>query len=144
MKSKISSLSTKDSRFSKKFNKQKGNLGEEIACKFLMKHGFTVIIRNYLKRFGEVDIVAKKAKMLHFIEVKTVTHETVVKDGLGKRRPEDNVSNLKIRKIEKAIVCFLDEFKVSYETPFQIDLITVALYPEERMGRVNYFSNINL
>ncbi len=50
-----------------------GDLGEDIAAMFLMKHGFTVLERNYLRKWGEIDIIAKKASKLYFVEVKTVT-----------------------------------------------------------------------
>ena len=36
-----------------------GNLGEDLACRFLMKHGFNIIERNYLKKCGEIDIIAQ-------------------------------------------------------------------------------------
>ena len=46
--------------------KQKvGRIGEDIACKFLMKHGFEVADRNYLRKWGEIDIIAKKRGVLH-------------------------------------------------------------------------------
>jgi Holliday junction resolvase-like predicted endonuclease len=62
-----------------------GDLGEDIASMFLMKQGFIVVERNYLRKWGEIDIVAKKDRTLHFVEVKTVscgtrnavTHETL-------------------------------------------------------------------
>ena len=52
-------------------NSQKiGQVGEDIACKFLMKHGFTVLERNYTKKWGEIDIIAQKEDVLYFVEVK--------------------------------------------------------------------------
>lgn len=52
-------------------------LGEDKACEYLKKLGFTIIERNYRKRYGEIDIVAidesSKEKVLTFIEVKTRT-----------------------------------------------------------------------
>ena len=42
-------------------NKQKiGQIGEEVATRFLVKNGFDVLGRNYRKFFGEIDIIAKK------------------------------------------------------------------------------------
>ena len=59
--------------------KQKiGRLGEDIAIKYLQNKGFLVIGQNYLKKCGEIDIIAKKDRVLHFIEVKTVSHENFV------------------------------------------------------------------
>ncbi|NCA94220.1 MAG: hypothetical protein EOM84_03470, partial [Sphingobacteriia bacterium] len=48
-----------------------GLLGEDVACKYLAKHGFTVIERNYTRKWGEIDIIAIKDEVLYFIEVKS-------------------------------------------------------------------------
>lgn len=57
---------------------QIGLKGEKAAEMFLVKHGFTVIDRNYSTRFGEIDLITTKNGRIHFFEVKTVTvtHET--------------------------------------------------------------------
>ena len=58
--------------------KQKiGEIGENVAAKFLMKHGFAILDRNYTKKWGEIDIVAEKDNLLHFVEVKSVVREGV-------------------------------------------------------------------
>lgn len=54
--------------------KQKiGRIGEDIAKKYIENKGFMVICQNYRKKCGEIDIIAQKGKILHFIEVKTVS-----------------------------------------------------------------------
>ena len=64
-------------------NQQIGQVGEDLAVKFLVKQGFSLLQRNYTLKIGEIDIVATKAQKLHFIEVKTlqkdlsVTRETL-------------------------------------------------------------------
>jgi Holliday junction resolvase-like predicted endonuclease len=50
-----------------------GDLGEDIAERFLMKQGYRIVERNYLRKWGEIDIIAKKDGKLYFVEVKTVT-----------------------------------------------------------------------
>ena len=47
-----------------------GNLGEDMAVKFLLEKGYEIIERNFLKPFGEIDIIAKDKDFLVFIEVK--------------------------------------------------------------------------
>ena len=47
---------TEDSKHKKKI----GALGENMACRFLVKRGFKVLDRNYSKKWGEIDIVAGK------------------------------------------------------------------------------------
>ena len=58
-----------------------GDLGEGITCNYLQDKGFKIIDRNYLKPWGEIDIIAEKPKtmfgqgkeIIHFVEVKTVS-----------------------------------------------------------------------
>ncbi len=52
-------------------SRAKGNLAEDTACGFLYDNGFTIIERNFYSRFGEIDIIATKDEVLHFIEVKS-------------------------------------------------------------------------
>lgn len=52
-----------------------GKIGENYACDYLRKEGFKVIDRNYLRKWGELDIVAQKDKKIHFVEVKSVSRD---------------------------------------------------------------------
>lgn len=48
-----------------------GLLGELKAVRFLRKNGYKILERNYCCPCGEVDIIARKADVCAFIEVKT-------------------------------------------------------------------------
>ncbi len=50
--------------------KQLGRAGEDIACTYLEKNGYSVVARNYTVRGGEIDIVATDEKFVVFVEVK--------------------------------------------------------------------------
>jgi len=52
-------------------SRAKGNLAEDRACEFLLEDGFSIVERNFYSRFGEIDIIALKDEVLHFIEVKS-------------------------------------------------------------------------
>ena len=53
-------------------NRQFGDMGEEIAVKFLQDNGYQILARNvHFSRFCELDIVAKQKNTLVFVEVKT-------------------------------------------------------------------------
>lgn len=45
--------------------------GEQIATDFLKEHGYHIICRNFISRFGEIDIIGRDGKYLAFVEVKT-------------------------------------------------------------------------
>lgn len=131
-----------------------GRIGEDLACTFLEKEGFTVVDRNFRKKWGEIDIIAKKAKKLHFIEVKTVSRETfypVSRETSPKRpktkgyyRPEDNIHPIKLRKIGRMAETYLWQKHVSHETKWQIDAVTVYLNEKDRAEKITYIPNINL
>ena len=52
-------------------NVELGKHGEDIAADYLKRSGYSIITRNYRRRFGEIDIVASKDSTLVFVEVKT-------------------------------------------------------------------------
>jgi len=129
--------------------RSKGNVGEDIACKFLRDNGFTIIARNYMRKWGELDIVAQKDSVLHFVEVKSITY----KDGefLDKfHQPEENVHNLKLRKIGRMIQTFIAEReeKVTSETRHQEDfffhVICVYMNIATRRAHVKWIKNVIL
>src|SRR5665647_568897 len=82
-----------------------GEIGENIAVRFLVKHGFLILDRNYTKKWGELDIVAKKDKKLYFIEVKSVSRETLNK--IDDYRPEDNMHPWKMKRLSRTIQTYL-------------------------------------
>ncbi len=48
-----------------------GRKGEDLVAKYLKKHGYKILHRNFTTPFGEADIVALKGDTTCFIEVKT-------------------------------------------------------------------------
>ena len=126
-----------------------GNLGEDLACRFLMKQGFDIIERNYLKKCGEIDIIAKNKGNIHFIEVKSVSHETILSvsgetNGNGGFRPEDNVHPWKLQRLARTIQVYLQEKNVSSETDWQFDVITVYIDKKRLISKVNMLENVVL
>ncbi len=47
-----------------------GTLGENAAVKLLKKKGYEILERNFRKKYGELDIIAKKDDLVVFVEVK--------------------------------------------------------------------------
>ena len=52
-------------------NIEKGRLGEEIALKYIISKGGTIVEKNYRTKMGEIDLIAKMNGELVFIEVKS-------------------------------------------------------------------------
>ena len=55
--------------------RQTGTLAENTAAAFLESQGFTIVARNFLRRVGELDIVARQGDLLVVAEVRTRASE---------------------------------------------------------------------
>jgi putative endonuclease len=129
-----------------------GKIGEELAERFLVKHGFTIKARNYLKKWGEIDIIAEKDNRIHFIEVKSasyrsrsesknasettdhVTHET-------SHRPEEKVHAVKLKRLSRAIETYILENNFT-DREIQIDVITVKIDSVAKRAKVDIIENV--
>ena len=125
-----------------------GGYGEEIAVNYLKKLGHTILDTNYLKKWGEIDIVSRETinnrSVIRFVEVKTVSYET--KDDLtravsyGTWRPEENVHLKKVQKLNRAIESWLTEHTCDLD--WHIDVIAVRIVPGEKYATIKYIPNI--
>ena len=78
-----------------------GRYGEDLAFKYLQAKGYKILKRNFrCRRFGEIDIVASKAEVLSFIEVKT-------RASLRYGMPAEAVTLAKQRKIYRVAQYYL-------------------------------------
>jgi len=124
--------------------KEIGNLGEEIACKYLKNKGFAILEQNYWRKWGELDVIAKLDEIVHFVEVKTVSYETKpdLKNAVarGTWRPEEQVHKFKLKKLYKAVETWIADKK--YEGEWQIDVVAIRVVPRETYASVKYLANI--
>lgn len=51
-------------------SKYKGDYGEKLAARELIKKGYAIREKNYHTRIGEIDIIAEKDNTVVFVEVK--------------------------------------------------------------------------
>ena len=56
---------------SRQESKEYGDLGEQIASRYLEDQGYVILGRNYRNGHKEVDIIAQKDGTLYFVEVNT-------------------------------------------------------------------------
>jgi putative endonuclease len=106
-------------------NAEVGKMGENLADKWLSRHGRKVLYRNFSgPKGGEVDIVCRHEKVLAFVEVKTRTSE---KFG----RPADAVNQEKQLLIQRGAA----EWMRMLNRPvlaFRFDIVEVILTEGER------------
>lgn len=120
-----------------------GDIGENVACRFLEGKKFKILERNYLKKWGEIDIVSEKEKQIHFIEVKTISQNLNtpnVKD--NEYRAEENVHLWKLKRLSRAIESYLEENNIPDDVEWTLDLVVVYLDLEGKKAKVDYLENI--
>jgi putative endonuclease len=94
-------------------SRQKGDFAEDRAIDYLQEQGFLVIDRNFSSRFGEIDIIAIKDKVLHFVEVKS-----------GEYDPIYQITPSKLSKIQKTAYIYMS--RKNLDLDFCLDALIVT------------------
>ena len=99
-------------------SRAKGNLAEDRASEFLFDNGYVIIERNFYSRFGEIDIIASKDEVLHFVEVKS---------GADYELAIQNITPRKLSRLIKTANVYMK--KNSFDADFTLDVVIVT--PDE-------------
>jgi putative endonuclease len=106
---------------------EKGKSGEQLAVAYLLEKKFRILFCNWRVSRYEIDIIAEKNDVIHFIEVKT-RHS----DDFG--YPEQSVNRKKFKNLQKAARAFLNRFDEVMK--IQFDILSIRILP----GRaIEYF-----
>jgi putative endonuclease len=97
-----------------------GKWGEELAAGWLTEQGFLVRHRNWRYRRGEIDIIATRGEVYHFIEIKCSIGNTF-------GNPEERVSKAKLRTMMRTASHWLYEQGVPGEKRVQYDVLAIRL-----------------
>ena len=109
-----------------------GQRGEDEVAKYLERNGCTILERNLKKPWGEIDVVARRKKVIRFVEVKS---------GSGASsffRPELNLHPNQKRRLLRAARLYLAKKKYPPEQEYQIDLAAVE-FGEDREPIIRYY-----
>jgi len=101
--------------------KELGKKGEELAVQFLKKNGYRIVVRNYVCRLGEMDIIARERDTLAFIEVKTRTSTTF-------GPPQLAVNPAKQMQLSKVALNFL-KVKGLEDVKARFDVVAILMGP---------------
>ncbi|MCK5027805.1 MAG: YraN family protein, partial [Candidatus Pacebacteria bacterium] len=115
-----------------------GALGEDLACRFLVKKGFEICDRNYRKKYGEIDIIAKKHGRLCFVEVKSALRNIGEDE---EYRPEEKVHRQKLRRLSRAIETYLLEKSKLHEN-WDFLVLVVFINKEDRSAIVKCIEDV--
>ncbi|MDD5731549.1 MAG: YraN family protein [Patescibacteria group bacterium] len=113
-----------------------GDRGENITCGYLVNRGYKIIKRNYRCKFGEIDIIAKKNNDLIFVEVKTRKNNYF-------GEPQEAVDYRKLERINMAMDCFLNYYKIGDEHNLRIDVVEVIFDDLNGRYTINHIEDFN-
>ena len=127
------------SSFSKKVT---GAIGEGVAAEFLIKKGFEILERNYRKPWGEIDLIAVKGNIVRFVEVKSVSRESIpdISRENNAHRPEELVHEFKLRKVARTAAMYMNDKHDTRE--FQVDVVGVFLDMRNRKAQCRLFEQV--
>lgn len=112
-------------------NKKFGNAGEDLACRYLEKNGYTILEQNkHYSKFCEIDIIAKHKNTTVFVEVKT--RKT---NNFGS--PLEAITKTKYENIKKGVQFYLSEYKIK---DYRIDVIGITITPEIKIEHIKNIS----
>ena len=101
-------------------NKDKGNLGENLAAQYLENLGYKILERNWrYSRDGEIDIIALYKDCLVFVEVKT-------RKTIAFGHPFEAITPKKVSQVQSIARAYMAQSKEKYKT-CRIDGISVLL-----------------
>lgn len=118
-----------------------GQIGENIACKYLQNKGFSILERNFTLKCGEIDIIANRGEELRFIEVKTVTRATNL-IGKSEFRPEDGIHHQKMQRLARVCLVYADMKKLGDKIPWQIDVLAIEYDVEMKRAYIRHLECI--
>lgn len=116
-----------------------GDIGENISEKFLSKKGYKIVDKNYLKKFGEIDIVTIKDRIYYFFEVKTISVDF---DNFEKMliSPEDNFTQSKIQKFDRIVESYVKSNNI--KTDYYLGVLFVYLDVKNKKAKVKFIDKI--
>ncbi|KQS07515.1 YraN family protein [Curtobacterium sp. MCLR17_007] len=97
-----------------------GAQGEDIAAAWLERHGYTIVDRNWRCARGEVDIVARCADGLVFVEVKT-------RSGATAGHPLEAITRTKLRRLRQLVPAWFAAHPDHAAPQIRIDAMAVHL-----------------
>jgi putative endonuclease len=109
-----------------------GRRGERAAARFLKRHGYRVLARNYHRLAGEIDLICAHADTIVFVEVKTRSSDEA-QEPLEALRPAQQ------RRIEQAARCFLME-RSAQDRACRFDVVTIV-WQDDGSRRVEHFED---
>jgi len=117
-----------------------GKEGEDLAVAYLVKNNYEIVERNFRRKWGEIDIVArdKETKELVFVEVKTRKTKYSASP-----RPEEMLTKRKIHHLQRVFLSYLASLKRE-NIPWRFDFIAVEIDKQFSLPTIRHYKNLFL
>lgn len=97
--------------------------GEDLSREYLERRGFDILARNFRRKCGEIDLIAKSDTDLIFVEVKTRSYHSM-------EAALANVSHTKQKRISQTAQIYINLNPGYANLNVRYDIIVVFYYPE--------------
>jgi putative endonuclease len=96
-----------------------GVLGEELAARHLERLGYAIVTRRHRTRFGEIDLIARDAGVLVFVEVKARR--------AGPTSPYAAIDATKQAQVRRMGAAYLHDQRPPFSDEVRFDAIAVTV-----------------
>lgn len=93
--------------------KSVGELGEKTAIKFLKKNKYKIRVKNFISKYGEIDIICENKEYIVFVEVKTRKVNTIISGVYA-------VNTAKQNHIFKTATVYMNTYHIDKQPRFDI------------------------
>jgi putative endonuclease len=111
-------------------NRLLGDRGERLASRHLKRQGMRVLLRGYRTEQGEIDLIARDADILVFVEVK------VRRNGV----PAEAVTEEKQRRLTNVSMQFLRRYNL-LEVRSRFDVVAIVWPNDRTPPQIEHFRN---
>jgi len=117
-----------------------GSFGEDKATASLQDNHYQIIQRNFQRKWGKIDIIAKdkKTKELVFVEVKTrqLNYDYSL-------NPEEALTSKKFRCLKRAFLSYLSQYNLE-DNPWRFDFIAIEIDNFSKKPIIRHYEDIFL
>lgn len=113
-----------------------GLYAESLVARYLSEKGYEILDRNFRRKWGEIDLVAKKEGILVFVEVKASGRPS---PGF---EPELRAGKEKMKKVLRSAKVYLAYKKIPQDSEWQMDIVAVTFNKEKGLANIKHFKNI--
>ena len=113
-----------------------GEWSERLACDWLESHGLKLLERNYLIKYGEIDLIMTEHRCLVFVEVRYRKNSTY-------GSAEESITAKKCQRLTATAQNYLVSKKYDHNTAVRFDVIAISPSKESDLHcTINWIQNI--